>query len=83
MVSNLRKQSTELQIGHTVRKFKNKDEGTPMAVQGYDSVFPMQGVQVRSLFGELRSHMLWGHGQKINFFFKVKILAFIILDLEK
>ena len=40
-----------------------------LAVQWLRLCFPVQGVRVRSLVGELRSHMLWGCGQ---YFFNIK-----------
>ena len=42
--------------------FKSKKAGISLAVQQLRLVFPMWRVQVRSLIGELRSHM--SHGQK-------------------
>ena len=36
------------------------EEGTSLVVQWLRICLPMQGTQVRSLFGELRSHMPQG-----------------------
>ena len=35
--------------------------GTSLVVQWLKIRLPMQGTQVQSLVGELRSHMLWGN----------------------
>ena len=39
---------------------KGTKQGPPWQSSGWDSVLPMQGARVRSLVGELRSHMTRG-----------------------
>ena len=39
---------------------KFQKSGTSLAIQWLRILLPMQGTWVRSLVGELRSHMLWG-----------------------
>ena len=45
-----------IQVGH----FKEPCKGTSQAVQWLSLHLPMQMVQVQTLFGESRSHMLCG-----------------------
>ena len=47
-----------------IRPIKYMNHGLPWWSSGYDSALPLQGVQVRSLVRELRSHMLRGTAKK-------------------
>ena len=71
-----------MQIGHTVRKFKNKDEGTPTAVQGYDCVSNTGGAGSVLVWGTKIPHAV-GHGQKIKKIFRSKDSCFYYTRFRK